>query len=52
MICETHGNYFYGQQASQFTFYRIPKVFFSDGRYSGLSAEAKVLYGILLERVV
>ena len=51
MICETHDNYFYGQQASQFAFYRIPKVFFSDERYSGLSPEAKVLYGILLDRM-
>lgn len=51
MICETHGSYFYGQQASQFAFYRIPKVFFSDERYSSLSPEAKVLYGILLDRM-
>lgn len=51
MLSENHNNYFYGQQASQFAFYRIPKVFFSDERYSGLSPEAKVLYGILLDRM-
>lgn len=43
--------YFYGQQASQFSFYRIPKILFSDQRYSGLSLEAKILYGILLDRM-
>lgn len=43
--------YFYGQQASQFSFYRIPKILFSDQRYSDLSLEAKILYGILLDRM-
>ena len=29
-------DYFYGPQAEQFAFYRIPKVLFTDGReYSG-----------------
>lgn len=43
--------YFYGQQSNQFSFYRIPKVLFSDQRYSCLSIEAKILYGILLDRM-
>ena len=44
-------NFFYGQQANQFSFYRIPKIFFSDERYTSLSIEAKILYGILLDRM-
>ncbi len=44
-------SYFYGQQADQFTFYRIPKVLFTDSRFRNLSPEAKTLYGILLDRM-
>lgn len=44
-------DYFYGIQAEQFAFYRIPKVLFTDDRFRVLSAEAKTLYGILLDRV-
>lgn len=44
-------DYFYGQQAEQFSFYRIPKVLFTDERFRGISAEAKTLYGILLDRM-
>ena len=36
--------YFYGRQAEQFSFYRIPKVLFTDETLSGISVEAKVLY--------
>lgn len=34
-----------------FSFYRIPKQLFSDVRFSGISTEAKLLYGILLDRM-
>ena len=44
-------DYFYEAQAEQFAFYRIPKVLFTDDRFRVLSAEAKTLYGILLDRV-
>lgn len=44
-------DYFYGNQAEQFSFYRIPKVLFTDARFKNISAEAKVLYGILLDRI-
>lgn len=43
--------YFYGPQSDQFSFYRIPKVLFSDERYHDLTVESKVLYGILLDRM-
>jgi len=44
-------DYFYGTQAEQFSFYRIPKMLFTDERFRNISAEAKVLYGILLDRM-
>ncbi len=44
-------DYFYGAESEQFSFYRIPKVLFTDERFKGISAEAKVLYGLLLDRM-
>ena len=44
-------DYFYGAQAEQFAFYRVPKVLFTNERFKCLSAESKTLYGILLDRV-
>ena len=43
--------YFYGGEADQFNFYRIPKALFTDARFGKLSMEAKVLYGLLLDRM-
>lgn len=43
--------YFYGQQADLFSFYRIPKVLFTDTYFRNLSTDAKTLYGILLDRM-
>ena len=42
--------YFYGAQAEQFSFYRIPKALFTEPNFRELSTDAKVLYGILLDR--
>ena len=44
-------DYFYGAEAEQFSFYRIPKVLFTEERFRNVSAEAKVLYGLLLDRM-
>ena len=43
--------YFYGSQAEQFSFYRIPKILFTDETLSGISVEAKVLYSFMLDRM-
>lgn len=43
--------YFYGNESEQFQFYRIPKLLFTDQRYKSVSVEAKVLYGLLLDRM-
>ena len=44
-------DYYYGNESEQFIFYRIPKLLFTDDRFSELSIEAKVLYGIMLDRM-
>lgn len=44
-------DYFYGAESEQFSFYRIPKVLFTEERFRKISAEAKVLYGLLLDRM-
>lgn len=44
-------DYFYGSEAEQFSFYRLPKMLFTDDRFSNVSAEAKILYGLLLDRM-
>lgn len=44
-------NYFYGQQADMFTFYRVPKVLFTDECFWNVSTDAKLLYGIFLDRM-
>ena len=44
-------DYFYGDSAEQFSFYRIPKVLFTEARFDSIAVEAKVLYGLLLDRM-
>ena len=49
---KTEFDYYYGVEAEQFTFVRVPKVLFADKEhFGGLSNEAKLLYGLLLERM-
>ena len=43
--------YFYGSPKELCAFYRIPKQLFSSKYFSALSADAKLLYGILLDRI-
>lgn len=47
----TKYKHFYGNQSEQFTFYKVPKQLFVDGEFHNVSAEAKLLYGILLDRM-
>lgn len=44
-------NYYYGKEAEQFSFFRIPKLLFTDPLFGKLSSDAKLLYGILLDRM-
>ncbi len=43
--------YFRGMEAEQYSFYRVPKVLFTAECFKSLSCEAKVLYGLLLDRM-
>ena len=44
-------DYFYGDEAEQYTFYRIPKVLFTDPGYRRISSDAKILYGLMLDHM-
>ena len=45
-------DYYYGAEAEQFSFVRVPKVLFTDKEHFGsLSNDARILYGFLLERM-
>lgn len=48
---EIQFDYYRGMEADQYTFYRIPKVLFTSDCFKSLSCEAKVLYGLLLDRM-
>ena len=41
----------YGTEAEQYTFYRVPKVLFTESIFRKLSTDAKLLYGLLLDRM-
>ena len=44
-------DYFYGDEAEQFTFYRIPKVLITSQQFKKVSDSAKLLYGLMLDRM-
>lgn len=44
-------DYFYEEQSEQFVFYKVPKVLCTEEEFRKLSSDAKLLYGLLLDRV-
>lgn len=44
-------NYYYGAESSQFSFFRIPRQLITGSRFKRLSADAKLLYGLMLDRM-
>ena len=44
-------DYFYEEQSEQFVFYKVPKVLCTEAEFRELSSDAKLLYGLLLDRV-
>lgn len=44
-------DYYYGIEAEQFSFYRVPRLLIKDNRFKGLSSDAKFLYGLMLDRM-
>ena len=43
--------FYHENEAEQFVFYRIPKLLFTDERFSNISTDAKLLYALLLDRM-
>lgn len=49
---KTEFDYSYGAESEQFSFVRVPRVLFTDKEhFDNLSNEAKLMYGLLLERM-
>ncbi|SDB52309.1 DUF6017 domain-containing protein [Butyrivibrio sp. INlla16] len=44
-------DYFTGQESEMLSFYRIPKLLFTDAYFKGLGVYAKTLYGLMLDRM-
>lgn len=44
-------DYYYGAESEQYTFFRIPKLLMKDRRFKKLSSDAKLLYGLMLDRM-
>jgi hypothetical protein len=43
--------YFYGNEAERFMFFRIPKVLITNERFKEVSTDSKLLYGLMLDRM-
>lgn len=48
---EIQFEYFHGYESEQYKFYRVPKVLITNPYFRHLSCEAKLLYGLLLDRM-
>ena len=44
-------DYLCGDEAAQFTFFKMPRQLFDDSYFKSLSTAAKLLYGMLLDRM-
>ena len=44
-------DYFYEHESELFTFYRVPKVLFTEEPFKSINCEAKLLYGLLLDKM-
>lgn len=51
MFVGTEFDYYYGDESNQFSFYRIPRQLVTGERFKRLSTDAKLLYGLLLDRM-
>ncbi len=43
--------YFKKNETKKYVFYKIPKALFTDDKYKSVSTDAKMLYGLLLDRM-
>ena len=44
-------DYFHLEEAESYSFYRIPKLLFTEDIFKELSVEAKILYGLIMDRI-
>lgn len=44
-------DYYYGIEAEQFSFYRVLRLLIKGERFKGLSSDAKILYGLMLDKM-
>ena len=44
-------DFFHRNEAEQFAFYRIPKLLFTNPKFNNISCEAKLIYGLMLDRM-
>lgn len=44
-------DFYYGDESEQYSFYSVPKMFFTNDSFTGLSAMSKLLYSFLLDRM-
>lgn len=44
-------DYFYGDESKEFSYFRIPRLLITHQRFKNVSTEAKLLYGLLLDRM-
>ena len=44
-------DYYYGIEAEQFSFYRVPRMLVKSEHFKDLSSDAKLLYGLMLDRM-
>ncbi len=47
----SNSEYFCGTEAERFSFFRIPRALVKDARFRDLSTDAKLLYGLMLDRM-
>ena len=43
--------YYYGHTGEQYAFFSIHKLLITDSHFDGISSDAKLLYGLLLDRM-
>ena len=48
---EQRFDYHYGSEAEQYSFYRVPKILIVEDRFKNLSTDAKLLFGLMLDRM-
>ena len=51
MVQTSISEYFYGEESEQFSYFRIPRLLVRSKKFKTLSTDAKLLYGLMLDRM-